>query len=1154
MTEVKLNGKSRVPVTPRAYDAIQNVDVDNLAALPEWELRPLLPCLVRMALCSPLDQRRDWAQKKKTVLKILSGIELVNSLVALLSIDFHALELDVKKEQQLRLKLGAHSGDSILISSLQNSLALEFERSDAARKLRLVLSELLAFIAQVKDSRSDPGTKSSDLFDNDVYLDEVSDVMCIAHAELPGILHIQDIAETLIHLKNGPNLLCRLIANAPDSFSEVCLALISNGDRQDEDTVGGCIRMQALHLLCQMNPAQALIVRAKAVELCRMPGLAVLLTLDHCEPDSDSELAGDLVAFVSGLLLGSDDKVRTWFAQYVRSCQKKGETGKGSTLEALRGELLSRLQRLVLFSMEQQDLPDCRVVQANSLLRLFCALRGIAGLKFTEDEVAVLVQLATSHPPPSAAGIRFVSLGLCMLLACPSLVSSQEHEKQATRWIRWLMREESYFGRTSGVNASFGEMLLLIAIHFHGNQLSPIADLVCSTLGMKIPIRPNSLAKMKAVFTQELFTDQVVTAHAVKVAVTPNLNANTAGFLPVHCIYQLLKSRAFTKHRVRIKEWVLKQLCASVPPLHPILPALVEVYVNSVIVPSCKGSQETTNEPLSEEEIASVFGQVLQDGAANGTQGKHAVGTGCVTSRDDTSGLMVPQLLLLYYLLLYEDTRLNNMKAIVTSGRKVKRYGADFLSQLPMRYLVTTAQRDERYAGLFPPLLRLLASHHPHLCMVDDWLRGEGGAVTSLPQRRFGPRVGPRAPCSVQGLSQAFCSLRKCPIDLMSQLDRLNTLPLHQLWPYAQPLISHLPLLLQEGSPRQVMERAKQVWWRLNEVFPRRLWVLTANALRLPCHSRLRPLTLDDLVLDPLHALRCDKRVFRCAPVLELVLHMLRALLAASRTHLSHHQLEHPVAGEKGSAAEADKDREDLRLALVAAQESAAVQILLECCLPTEAEKMKDDGFLTDLREVQTLVCTHLHQVFISDPNLVRLVHFQGYPSELLPVSVSLIPSMHICLDFIPELLSQPHLEKQVFAIELASYLCLQYSIAKSLSIARLCVNVTHTLLGVLPSYQRPLLFLPALPALVRMCRAFPPLAEDVAVLLLQLGRVCLSQECTAAPPQLGFSANQLEKCTASMDSQGLLERLPTNSALCRAIHKSFADLCDSAVLNRTIY
>ena len=35
---------------------------------------------------------------------MLSRIELVNSIVALLSIDFHALETDVRKEQQLRQK------------------------------------------------------------------------------------------------------------------------------------------------------------------------------------------------------------------------------------------------------------------------------------------------------------------------------------------------------------------------------------------------------------------------------------------------------------------------------------------------------------------------------------------------------------------------------------------------------------------------------------------------------------------------------------------------------------------------------------------------------------------------------------------------------------------------------------------------------------------------------------------------------------------------------------------------------------------------------------------------------------------------------------------------------------------------------------------
>lgn len=67
--------------------------------------------------------------------------------------------------------------------------------------------------------------------------------------------------------------------------------------------------------------------------------------------------------------------------------------------------------------------------------------------RFTDDEINLLLQLLTSHPPPSPAGIRFVSLGLCMLLACPSLLSTSEQEKRATDWIQWLLKEESHFGR-----------------------------------------------------------------------------------------------------------------------------------------------------------------------------------------------------------------------------------------------------------------------------------------------------------------------------------------------------------------------------------------------------------------------------------------------------------------------------------------------------------------------------------------------------------------------------------------------------------------------------------------------------------------------------------------------------------------------------------
>lgn len=79
-----------------------HVNVDELASYDELHLRPVLPCLVRMALCAPVDTSTAWKANRKKVLQILANVEIVNGIVALLSIDFHALEQDAKKEQQLR--------------------------------------------------------------------------------------------------------------------------------------------------------------------------------------------------------------------------------------------------------------------------------------------------------------------------------------------------------------------------------------------------------------------------------------------------------------------------------------------------------------------------------------------------------------------------------------------------------------------------------------------------------------------------------------------------------------------------------------------------------------------------------------------------------------------------------------------------------------------------------------------------------------------------------------------------------------------------------------------------------------------------------------------------------------------------------------------
>ena len=65
-----------------------------------------------------------------------------------------------------------------------------------------------------------------------------------------------------------------------------------------------------------------IVISYMQVEYCRLPGLAVALTLDNAQESSSQEGISDLVAFTSGLLLGNDITVRNWFAQFVRTGQK----------------------------------------------------------------------------------------------------------------------------------------------------------------------------------------------------------------------------------------------------------------------------------------------------------------------------------------------------------------------------------------------------------------------------------------------------------------------------------------------------------------------------------------------------------------------------------------------------------------------------------------------------------------------------------------------------------------------------------------------------------------------------------------------------------------------------------------------------------------
>ncbi len=68
--------------------------------------------------------------------------------------------------------------------------------------------------------RPEVACKPSELLDQDIYMDEVCDVLCVVLAELPVLLPTTEVAEALLRTQHGPSFICRMVANMPDIFYE----------------------------------------------------------------------------------------------------------------------------------------------------------------------------------------------------------------------------------------------------------------------------------------------------------------------------------------------------------------------------------------------------------------------------------------------------------------------------------------------------------------------------------------------------------------------------------------------------------------------------------------------------------------------------------------------------------------------------------------------------------------------------------------------------------------------------------------------------------------------------------------------------------------------------------------------------------------------
>ncbi len=241
-----------------------------------------------------------------------------------------------------------------------------------------------------------------------------------------------------------------------------------------------------------------------------------------------------------------------------------------------------------------------------------------------------------------------------------------------------------------------------------------------------------------------------------------------------------------------------------------------------------------------------------------------------------------------------------------------------------------------------------------------------------------------------------------------------------------------------------------RVWKKIFIEEPFQTAVLTVNALRphrfssnpeslIPAFHKDHKLM--DILQDVLIVLRCDQRVFLVPSLLSIILEVLQLVTTASKSLYSSIALDNVCLLSVFclflmdlflTSTEMPQSTEDHLGSLLLTQQTAVLQLLIEKVAIEESDV--EEG---TKQEVQTLICAFLHKVLITDPILIKLICFQTFPLSVIPLLVEGIPSLHITMEYIEEMLQPKNGHQIVFAFHLATSLIENYPLQKkSLSLS----------------------------------------------------------------------------------------------------------------------
>ena len=141
------------------------------------------------------------------------------------------------------------------------------------------------------------------------------------------------------------------------------------------------------------------------------------------------------------------------------------------------------------------------------------------------------------------------------------------------------------------------------------------------------------------------------------------------------------------------------------------------------------------------------------------------------------------------------------------------RYSHELFADLPIKFLLQTAERDqERFGGIFPQLLRLCSSHFPHLCLVQDWLSNDDVESNIYQNEQTLMDIDVACYSSIEEtkciteatVKEALISIKSCSSKLTLVFKKLINMAPQDIWHYSEMIIEHIVDLLEPTTPYQL--------------------------------------------------------------------------------------------------------------------------------------------------------------------------------------------------------------------------------------------------------------------------------------------------------------------------------------------------------------